>query len=69
MTKCDSEFLLSFIDEYVTRDHIDVVNHNGETTLYLAALAGKLDVVKKLLTLGIFFSRYYRTPFHRIYDL
>ena len=52
MTKCDSEFLLSFIDEYITRDHINVVNRNGETTLYLAALAGKLEVVKKLLTLG-----------------
>lgn len=51
MTKCSSEFVLEMIEETDKCD-VDVANKAGETTLFLAAAAGKVDVMKKLISLG-----------------
>ena len=51
MSKCSSEFVLDLINRELC--DVDTRNKSGETPLIMAAAAGKLDVMQKLIALGI----------------
>ena len=50
MLKSTSEFVMELLDKECFQ--IDVANKRGETPLILAAAAGKVDVMQKLIARG-----------------